>query len=327
MSWVKVDDLMHLHRKIRLVPMPARWLYMAMLCHSSHYLTDGFVSAQDLPLVEADIKDPEKVAGELASHGLLHRAGDRCAGEDCPAGRLTVQGEGWILHDFWEYNPPADRAKARREADRDRKRRTSGRIPDGVLTESERSPDGFRPENHFASEAFREDSEPRADGSARATRTPSRTPSPGSTTPSPSPSPSAEAGEDERVRNPQTKGWESLAPLLDHVNGGDRATQERPDLEECRRRLHETWDRGLERRGEPVQGGRYASHGVGNLASDVHHYKLDLDDISLRLERYIDERPSGGGAGGPRFDAARARRAILDELGLPYDTRRKAAER
>lgn len=111
MPWVRLDDRFPSHRKVALLSDRAFRLYVSALCWCSENLTEGAISERELPYV-ARLRGMKKAAAELEAAGLWDRAGD-----------------GWMVHDYLEYNPDRARVQADRESNaarqkawRDRKR-------------------------------------------------------------------------------------------------------------------------------------------------------------------------------------------------------------
>ena len=96
MAWVRLDDQFTDHPKLATVGPIAGWVYVSGLCYAARYLTDGFV--------------PETIALRFAgsSPELLEKLVE-CSLWD------KVNG-GYQIHDFLDYNPPASKVKAEREA-------------------------------------------------------------------------------------------------------------------------------------------------------------------------------------------------------------------
>lgn len=115
MAWVKVDDQFTDHPKIVAAGPLGGWLYVAGLCYCARYLTDGFIPrAQVRKLVDVDDVTPLVTA--LLTCNLWRES----------------QG-GYIVHDYLEYNPPAERVKqeraenAKRQAEWRENKRKNGR--------------------------------------------------------------------------------------------------------------------------------------------------------------------------------------------------------
>jgi hypothetical protein len=103
MAWVRLDDQFADHPKIAAAGPVAGWVYVSGLCYAARYLTDGFVP-ETIALRFAG-SSPEILAN-LVECSLFDR----------------VNG-GYLIHDFLEYNPPASKVKAEREAAKARMQR------------------------------------------------------------------------------------------------------------------------------------------------------------------------------------------------------------
>jgi hypothetical protein len=105
-SWLRIDDGMAEHPKLRRLPHPAWRLHLTALMHASRYGTDGVITHEDVEHMtdgRAWHEDDPDGLVELLVHAGLWEVG---AGEH----------EGlWRLHDYHDYNPPAEQAKVRRE--------------------------------------------------------------------------------------------------------------------------------------------------------------------------------------------------------------------
>ena len=111
MPWVRLDDRFPSHRKVALLSDRAFRLHISALCWSSENLTEGKILDSELRVI-AHVRNIKAAAKELEDRQLWDRVDD-----------------GWVIHDFLEYNP--DRAKvqaerennaARQQAWRDRKK-------------------------------------------------------------------------------------------------------------------------------------------------------------------------------------------------------------
>ena len=95
MTWVRIDDRMHGHPKIRSAGLDAMGMWVLGLSYCGCYLTDGVVRVVDLiPLVGGEPRVIE-LAERLVSAGLWD----------------VVEG-GWMYHDYLDYNPSAEQVKA-----------------------------------------------------------------------------------------------------------------------------------------------------------------------------------------------------------------------
>lgn len=101
--WVKLDDAFFEHHKVVAVSPLARLLFLASLAHSAKHLTDGVVARGYLPGIRTNAGAAKRHIGELVAVGLW---------EDHP--------DGYFIHDWLDYNPPAERVLAKRAAAKER---------------------------------------------------------------------------------------------------------------------------------------------------------------------------------------------------------------
>lgn len=108
MPWARIDDIFYTHPKVRKAwrCRPALGLHMMTLAFCMHHGTEGSVPSW---FVEDQLPDPRE---RTAAVGAL---------VDC--GLWSENGDGWIVHDFLDYNPSNEDVQARKEADRERKRK------------------------------------------------------------------------------------------------------------------------------------------------------------------------------------------------------------
>lgn len=162
MTWAKLDDHLPTNRKWRRVVKKspaAGCLWVASICYSARYLTDGRIPKDELDEV-APVKAPEKLARLLVEEGLFEDHGDA-----------------WFVHDYLQWNLPAEEVRARQEADRLRKARQRQKGARGVTN----GPNGqFVPADVRADEPPDEtwDDPPDGGGSSTATRPVPSRPSP-----------------------------------------------------------------------------------------------------------------------------------------------------
>lgn len=107
MPWVRLDDHFPHHRKVRGLSDPAFRLHIEALCWCASNLTDGFVPASDL-LDVASARRPLKFVPELVVRRSWHLADELCDSKKCPAHptrRPDEVGDGWLIHDYFEYQP------------------------------------------------------------------------------------------------------------------------------------------------------------------------------------------------------------------------------
>lgn len=103
MAWVKLDDSFPDHWKVVEAGEDAAWLYVAALCYANKHNTGGRVRASILPRLSR--KGGAKLAARLVDVGLWERDGDD-----------------YLIHDYHDYQPTAEKratvTEARREAGR-----------------------------------------------------------------------------------------------------------------------------------------------------------------------------------------------------------------
>ncbi|MFI9237802.1 hypothetical protein [Streptomyces sp. NPDC053079] len=105
MPWVRLDDHFPSHRKVAMLSDRAFRLHVSALCWCAANLTDGHVGDRELRLV-AHVRGMTATARQLEDAGLWKRVDD-----------------GWVLHDFHDYQPTADHVRAERERNAARQRR------------------------------------------------------------------------------------------------------------------------------------------------------------------------------------------------------------
>lgn len=98
MSWAKLDDQFFDHPKARQVGKDGRALFVAGLCWSAGNLTDGLIRSTDLPLLAAKAEVPGlATARRLVDAGLWAEVRD-----------------GWVIHDYHDFNPSGDAERKKR---------------------------------------------------------------------------------------------------------------------------------------------------------------------------------------------------------------------
>lgn len=109
MGWVKLDDGFFRNPKVLRVGRDAKALYLAGLCYSGSSLTDGFIptNATRGLAVDIEIGSPKKAIAQLVDAGLWVEVGD-----------------GFMIHDYLEFNQSAEKVHAIRDAAKDRMHRS-----------------------------------------------------------------------------------------------------------------------------------------------------------------------------------------------------------
>jgi len=117
MPWVRKDDQMPIHRKVSPLSDAAYRLDDEAMCWASRNGTDGRIAADELAGISK--RGTRRIADELVARRRWHRAGDPpCPSEHCAA----PYADGWVIHDYLEYNPSASEVREvrRRKAERQR---------------------------------------------------------------------------------------------------------------------------------------------------------------------------------------------------------------
>lgn len=102
MPWVRLDDGVDSHRKVRRAGNEAFGVWTRSLCYSAGALTDGHV-------------DPEWLQERTGRHAA------RVSGLLVVAGLWEPNDDGWVIHDYLDHNPSRATILAKRQADTARK--------------------------------------------------------------------------------------------------------------------------------------------------------------------------------------------------------------
>lgn len=104
MTWVRFEDIYPENRKVKALSDAAYRLDIEAVCWASRNLTDGRISAEDLP--EISRRGTDRNAAELVRRGRWHRAADGpCGSEYCP----NPGPDGWVIHDYLEFQPAREK--------------------------------------------------------------------------------------------------------------------------------------------------------------------------------------------------------------------------
>ena len=112
MPWVRFDDQFTIHRKVDGLSDAAFRLHASAIFWSARNLTDGFVSQDELGGVTARVRTPERFAAECVRREVWHDARTSCPSEKCPG---PVDKDGWVIHNYWRYQPSKERVIRDRE--------------------------------------------------------------------------------------------------------------------------------------------------------------------------------------------------------------------
>lgn len=119
MPWVRFDDQFTIHRKVDGLSDAAFRLHVSAIFWSARNLTDGCVPEEDLEIVSARVRKPARFATELVKRGVWHEAGFTCKSDHCP----TPGSDGWVIHDYGQYQYSKEQVAAKRAKDAERQKR------------------------------------------------------------------------------------------------------------------------------------------------------------------------------------------------------------
>ncbi|MFI8206846.1 hypothetical protein [Streptomyces sp. NPDC085937] len=105
MPWVKLDDRFPSHRKIALLSDRAFRLHVSAICWCAENLTDGRIADRELALVTR-VRGVKATAKQLEDAGLWDRTED-----------------GWVIHDYLDYNPSREQVLLERKKNAERQER------------------------------------------------------------------------------------------------------------------------------------------------------------------------------------------------------------
>ena len=115
MPWVRFDDQFTIHRKVDGLSDAAFRLHTSAIFWSARNLTDGSVTREDLDGVSARVRTPERFAAECKKRDVWHLGDEDCPSEKCPADGKGDR-DGWIIHDYWEFQPSKEQVVSYRQA-------------------------------------------------------------------------------------------------------------------------------------------------------------------------------------------------------------------
>lgn len=109
MPWAKFDDRFPSNRKISLLSDRAFRLYVSGVCWCAENLTDGLIRDEELRLI-AHVRNINATARELVERRLWVRVED-----------------GWVIHDYGDYQPSREQVIADRKSNAARQQRHRGK--------------------------------------------------------------------------------------------------------------------------------------------------------------------------------------------------------
>lgn len=142
-KWIKISLDLPMHPKMLAVSVPARWLFMEMLCYCSEYMTDGVVpdvvakrlatnaasdtlsGLQSVMLSKELSKKASKMLSDLLSAGLTELAEhllNELKSNGDPA-TLSYENGAYLIHDYLDHQASREDIIARQERLREAGRR------------------------------------------------------------------------------------------------------------------------------------------------------------------------------------------------------------
>lgn len=138
MPWFALDDGFDTHPKVRKAGNAAIGLFVRLGVHATKHLTEGHLDG----VTVRDYGTPATIR-KLITVGMLHEPGHGCP--RCP----QPADDGYVIHDYLDYNKSRAQIEAAREAARKRqnrgretaRRNRNGRDSDAILDENSREND------------------------------------------------------------------------------------------------------------------------------------------------------------------------------------------
>jgi len=116
MTWVRRDDQASIHRKVAPLDDGCYRLWSEAIEWCSRNGTDGRIGAKELAGIKRGTPARAKV---LVAQDLWHEAGVLCGSDRCP----PTGPDGWVIHDYLDYNPSRAEVIADKRAKAERTRR------------------------------------------------------------------------------------------------------------------------------------------------------------------------------------------------------------
>jgi hypothetical protein len=116
MTWVRYDDNVASHPKVEPLDDATYRLWREAIEWCARGLTDGVILARQLTLTS--IRASAVRSRKLVDAGLWHLAGTPCDSKRCPPSGP----DGWVIHDYFDYQPTRRKVREEQEAAAERKR-------------------------------------------------------------------------------------------------------------------------------------------------------------------------------------------------------------
>lgn len=198
MTWVRYDDQFPIHRKVAGLSDPLYRLHTEAIFWCTRNSTDGVIRRHELTQISARARTSR--AGELVAAGLWHPAGTICSAcADALAAAGTAEpADGWLVHDFLDFQPSRSKVAKERaaKADRQAKWLAAKKGPAGASRDTPR--DTPRDASKDIAPRDANPAPPRPEGSGAGPRAPGRRPA----------APDGRGG-----RDPENPDWRTLPPI------------------------------------------------------------------------------------------------------------------
>lgn len=145
MTWVRFDDQFPSHRKVAPLDDATYRLLSESVFWCARNLTDGRIAADELSTVSS--RASKTRAANLVRRGSWHEAEFECPSDKCP----KPGPDGWVIHDYLEYQPTKEQVKTELAAKAERTRR---------WRERKKSGDASQPSSRDASSDLSGDASP-----------------------------------------------------------------------------------------------------------------------------------------------------------------------
>lgn len=117
MTWVRSEDSFPIHRKVAPLDDATYRLHSEAIHWCARNLTDGLIAADELSTVSKRATPAR--AQKLVDRVLWHPAGFECRSTKCP----PTGPDGWVIHDYLDYQPSREKVRAEQAAKAERQRR------------------------------------------------------------------------------------------------------------------------------------------------------------------------------------------------------------
>lgn len=125
MPWARFDDQFPINRKVNGLTDTEFRLHVEAVIWCARELTDGRVGRDELDLVSR-IRSPRKHVAMLVIRKLWHLGDEDCSSTKCPAhvdNRVDPLFDGWLIHDYFEYQFTKKQVLAEREGNAKRQKK------------------------------------------------------------------------------------------------------------------------------------------------------------------------------------------------------------